>query len=150
MRVKGIQSVIRRKKKRYAHAQSTPRQVVENLHNRDFTAEPPNEEWLTNVTEFAYGNCRKVYLSAILDLHDNVVILYWGIPTTNPLVFQTLELTLIAAPESKPILHSDRGFQYTSLGFKRITDENKLILSMSRVGRFIECTNGILLGNTQV
>ncbi|WP_373460098.1 IS3 family transposase [Paenibacillus sp. V4I7] len=36
MKVKGIQSVIRRKKKKYAH--STPQQVADNLLNRKFQA----------------------------------------------------------------------------------------------------------------
>ncbi|SEP03315.1 HTH-like domain-containing protein [Paenibacillus sophorae] len=51
MKVKGIQSVIRRKKKRYAH--STPQQVTENVLNRNFHAAAPNEKWVTDVTEFS-------------------------------------------------------------------------------------------------
>lgn len=125
MKVKGIQSVIRRKKKRYER--STPQQIAENLLNRDFTAKAPNEKWLTDVTEFVYGNDRKAYLSAIYDIHDNVVVSYvLGHSNNNPLVFQTLELALKAAPGSQPMLHSDRGFQYTSLSFKKLLDANKL------------------------
>jgi hypothetical protein len=56
----------------------------------------------------------------------------------NPLVFKTLELALEAASESKPRLHSDRGFQYTSLRFKEMLDEANLKQSMSRVGRCID------------
>uniref|UniRef100_UPI003C7E1AC1 IS3 family transposase n=1 Tax=Paenibacillus sp. sgz302251 TaxID=3414493 RepID=UPI003C7E1AC1 len=59
MRIEGIQSVIRRKKKRYA--QSTPQQVAENVLNREFYADAPNEKWLTDVTEFKYGNGQKAY-----------------------------------------------------------------------------------------
>ncbi|MBN3524660.1 transposase family protein [Paenibacillus apiarius] len=36
------------------------------------------------------------------------------------------------------MLHSDRGFQYTSLSFKKLLDANKLTQSMSRVGRCID------------
>jgi len=49
MRVAGIQSVIRRKRKKYKP--STPQHVAENILNREFTAEKPNEKWLTDVTE---------------------------------------------------------------------------------------------------
>ncbi|MFF2532745.1 IS3 family transposase [Brevibacillus sp. NPDC058079] len=72
MKVMGIQSVIRRKKKKYTNA--TPQQVAENLLNRKFHADAPNEKWLTDVTEFKYGNGQKAYLSAILDLHDKSCI----------------------------------------------------------------------------
>ena len=48
MKVAGIQSVIRKKKKRYKH--STPQHVAENTLNRNFTAEVPNEKWVTDVT----------------------------------------------------------------------------------------------------
>ncbi|AQS10621.1 hypothetical protein CLOBY_27660 [Clostridium saccharobutylicum] len=49
MKLAGLQSVIRRKKKRYI--KSTPQQVAENLLNREFTADKPNQKWLTDVTE---------------------------------------------------------------------------------------------------
>lgn len=137
MKIKGIQSVIRRKKKKYEH--STPQQVAENLLNRKFQAEAPNQKWVTDVTEFKYGNGQKAYLSAILDLHDKTIISYvLGHSNNNPLVFKTLKLALQAAPGSKPMLHSDRGFQYTSLYFKQMLDEAKMTQSMSRVGRCID------------
>ncbi|MBB3114804.1 transposase InsO family protein [Paenibacillus phyllosphaerae] len=137
MKVKGIQSVIRRKKKKYAH--STPQQVAENVLNRKFQASVPNEKWLTDVTEFKYGHGQKAYLSAILDLHDKSIVAYvLGRSNNNPLVFQTLKLALQAAPGSRPMLHSDRGFQYTSLDFKALLEESKMSQSMSRVGRCID------------
>nr|WP_239635540.1 IS3 family transposase [Paenibacillus sp. H1-7] len=137
MKLKAIQSVIRRKKPKYMR--STPQQVAENLLNREFQATAPNEKWVTDVTEFKYGHGQKAYLSAILDLHDKSVVSYvMGHSNNNPLVFQTLERALQAAPGSRPMLHSDRGFQYTSLDFKKILDENKMSQSMSRVGRCID------------
>lgn len=55
----------------------------------------------------------------------------------NLLVFETLKLALQAAPKSKPMLHSDRGFQYISLYFKKMLDEAEMKQSVSRVGRCI-------------
>jgi putative transposase len=137
MKIKGIQSVIRRKKKRYER--SVPQQVAENLLNRKFQAEAPNTKWVTDVTEFKYGKGQKAYLSAILDLHDKSIVSYvLGHSNNNPLVFETLKLALQAVPESKAMLHSDRGFQYTSLHFKEMLDKAEMKQSMSRVGRCID------------
>lgn len=143
MKLIGIQSVIRRKKKKYVR--STPQQVAENLLNREFTAAVSNEKWLTDVTEFKYGNGQKAYLSAILDLHDKSIVAYvLGHSNNNNLVFQTLDLALKVAPGSTPMIHSDRGFQYTSWGFKRRLEVNGLTQSMSRVGKCID--NGPMEG----
>ncbi len=137
MEIKGIQSVIRRKKKKYPR--STPQHVAENLLNREFQADAPNEKWVTDVTEFKYGHGQKAYLSAILDLHDNTIVSYvLGHSNNNPLVFKTLELALESVSECKPLIHSDRGFQYTSTYFKEKLDAANMKQSMSRVGRCID------------
>ena len=123
MRMAGIQSVIRRKKKKYPH--STLQHVAENLLNRKFQADAPNHKWVTDVTEFKYGNGQKAYLSAILDLHDNSILSYVvGHANNNELVFETLRQALQAVPASTPLLHSDRGFQYTFLSFKRCSNRD--------------------------
>jgi putative transposase len=67
MKIANIQSVIRRKKKRYPR--SSPQHTAENVLNREFRAKKPNEKWVTDVTEFKYGHSKKTYLSAILDLY---------------------------------------------------------------------------------
>lgn len=33
---------------------ANPQYIAENVFNREFTAETPNEKWLTDVTEFHY------------------------------------------------------------------------------------------------
>jgi putative transposase len=137
MRIAGIQSVIRRKRKKYKP--STPQHVAENILNREFHAEMQNEKWLTDVTELKYGVSQKAYLSAILDLYDGSIVSYvLGNSNNNPLVFKTLDLALETNPGAKPLLHSDRGFQYTSPTFKRKIDKAEMVQSMSRVGRCID------------
>ncbi len=42
------------------------------------------------------------------------------------------------APGTKALIHSDRGFQYTSHGFRKIVEEHELTQSMSRVGKCID------------
>lgn len=137
MRLLSLQSVIRRKRKRYI--KSAPQQVAENLLNREFTADRLNQKWLTDVTEFKYGNSQKAYLSAILDIHDKSIVAYvLGHSNNNDLVFSNLDLALSTNPGASPMLHSDRGFQYTSYGFKRKLNEAQMTQSMSRVGKCID------------
>lgn len=143
MKLAGIQSVIRRKRKKYIR--STPQQVAENILNREFAAQESNQKWLTDVTEFKYGNGQKAYLSAILDLHDKSIVAYvLGHSNNNNLVFRTLDLAFETTPGSKPMIHSDRGFQYTSWGFKKRLESHGLTQSMSRVGKCID--NGPMEG----
>jgi putative transposase len=137
MRINGIQSVIRRKRKKYKS--SPPQHVAENILNRDFQAVKPNEKWLTDVTEMKYGVSQKAYLSAILDLHDRSIVSYiLGTSNNNQLVFKTFDLALENNPGAHPLLHSDRGYQYTSPAFKRKIEKAEMVQSMSRVGRCID------------
>lgn len=137
MRRLGLASVIRRKRKNYIR--STPKVTAENILNRDFSADRPNQKWLTDVTEFKYGKDKKAYLSAILDLGDNSIVSFvLGHSNNNQLVFQTFHLAVQDNPNAKPLFHSDRGFQYTSNSFKAMLDNQGCTQSMSRVGRCID------------
>lgn len=137
MKIAGIQSVIRRKRKRYIH--STPQHVAENILNREFKASKPNEKWVTDVTELKYGTSKKAYLSAILDLYDGSIISYvLGHSNNNALVFETLDQAISSLDKEQPLIHSDRGYQYTSNGFKKRINDANLTHSMSRVGRCID------------
>jgi len=137
MKIAGIEAVIRKKRKPYV--KSTPQHIAENTLNREFTAVHPNEKWVTDVTEFKYGQASKAYLSAILDLYDGSIISYViGQSNNNPLVFETFDKALKVEPEAKPIFHSDRGFQYTSKTFKRKLENAGMTQSMSRVGKCID------------
>lgn len=137
MRRMGLQSVIRRKRKNYIP--STPKVTADNILNREFKAEMPNQKWLTDVTEFKYGNDMKAYLSAIFDLGDNSIVSYvLGHSNNNELVFRTFNLAVKENPGAKPLFHSDRGFQYTSLAFRKMLDDTGCTQSMSRVGRCLD------------
>ena len=138
MQLCGLQSVIRRRPKKYK--KTTPVYVAENLLSREFTAAKPNQKWCTDVTEFKYGNDKKAYLSAIIDLYDNSIISYvLGHSNNNDLVLKTIQSAIRQlSKDEKPLIHSDRGYQYTSKEFKRILEEAGMTHSMSRVGRCID------------
>lgn len=139
----GLKAVIRRKRPHYQR--STPEVTAENILNRDFTAEKLNEKWLTDVTEFKYGDNAKLYLSAILDLKDKGIVSFaMGRSNNNQLVFDTFDLAVSKYPDAHPIFHSDRGFQYTSKQFKSRLDRAGMTQSMSRVGHCID--NGPMEG----
>jgi putative transposase len=138
-----MNSVIRKKKKNYIP--STPQITAENVLNREFQADKPNQKWLTDVTEFKLTSGKKAYLSAILDLGDRSIVSYvLGHSNNNQLVFETFDLAVTANPDAKPLFHSDIGFQYTNRVFKNKLDSINAIQSMSRVSRCID--NGPMEG----
>ena len=49
--------------------------IYENLLKRDFSTTKISEKWVTDVTEFPIGN-KKLYLSALMDFHDNYIVGY--------------------------------------------------------------------------
>ena len=51
---------------------------------------------------------------------------------------QTLDIAIAASAEASPMIHSDRGFQYTSHEFKRKLALAGMTQSMSRVGKCID------------
>lgn len=113
-----MQAVIRRKKNHYVILE--PRVTAENVLNREFTANSPNEKWLTDVTEFKLHDGKKAYLSAILDLHDKSIVAYaLGRSNNNQLVFDTFDRAVRANPGAHPLFHSDRGYQYTNRSSKQ-------------------------------
>ena len=146
MQILHLKSVCRRK--RYNYIQSTSEVTAENILNRDFHADKPNEKWLTDVTEFKYYvgvEVRKIYLSAILDLYDRRIVSYRiGDSNNNSLVFSTFDEAVKANPDAHPLFHSDRGFQYTSKSFHDKLIAANMQQSMSRVGRCID--NGPMEG----
>lgn len=126
-----------------------PAFLAENVLNREFHADNPNEKWVTDVTEFKYGTSldqvHKLYLSAILDLCDRRPVAYiLNDSNNNQLVFDTFDLALEKNPDAHPLFHSDRGFQYTSRTFHKKLEDAGMIQSMSRVAH---CTdNGPMEG----
>ena len=125
-----------------------PYYLADNLLNREFKADKPNQKWLTDVTEFKYYvgiEVKKVYLSAILDLYDRRIVSYVTRDTNdNPLVFDTFQAAIVAEPNAHPLCHSDRGFQYTNRAFHRMLTKAGMIQSMSRVAKCID--NGPMEG----
>lgn len=137
MKALGIKAVI--KKKRPTYVKATEAHVAENILNRKFVAKKPNQKWCTDITELRYGNGKKAYLSAIIDIYDHSIVSWeLGHSNNNPLVMDTIKKAIRKNPGVKPLLHSDRGFQYTSYDYKKLEATYKFTKSMSRVGRCLD------------
>ena len=147
-RAKNIKSTVKFRNKGCTRHFGSPQHTAENLLNRNFHAERPNEKWLTDVTEFKWYEgpaVHKLYLSAILDLFDRRIVAFViSERNDNPLVFQTFDKARARNPKAHPLFHSDRGFQYTSKVFQRKLLKAGMTQSMSRVGHCID--NGPMEG----
>lgn len=137
MRALGLKAVIRRERPSYVKASEI--HVVENVMKRNFDANSPNSKWCTDVTELKYGNGRKAYLSAIIDVYDNAIV-SWVLShsNNNKLVMDTLKKAYKKNPSVTPLLQSDRGFQYTSHEYNRLHVKYGYMKSMSRVSRCLD------------
>ena len=147
-RKKNIKSTIKYTNNGCTRSEKDPQVIAENILNREFHADAPNEKWLTDVTEFKWyegKEIHKIYLSAILDLYDKRIVSFViGDHNNNPLVFETFDKALEHNPDAHPIFHSDRGFQYTSKVFHQKLVDAGMIQSMSRVAKCID--NGPMEG----
>ncbi len=147
-RARGVKSTIKYANNGCTRQAANPQHIAENVLDRNFTAEKPNEKWLTDVTEFKWyegETVHKVYLSAILDLYDRRIVAFKIRDTNdNPLVFETFDEAVKANPDAHPIFHSDRGFQYTNRAFYTKLVKAGMTQSMSRVAKCID--NGPMEG----
>ena len=111
-RKKGIKSTIKYSNNGCTRQAANPQFIAENILNREFTADKPNEKWLTDVTEFKWydenKDKHKVYLSAILDLYDRRIVTYViSDHNNNSLVFDTFDEAIATNPGASPLCHSD-------------------------------------------
>ena len=128
----GLLSVIRRKKYRnygeYIHR-------YPNLLNRNFSAERPNQKWVTDIS-YIHTKQGVLYLSVIRDLYDNSIVAYkTGTEQNVNLVLSTIKEAKKKEKVTTELqLHSDQGFQYTSQAYYRLTQSYGITPSMSRRG----------------
>lgn len=128
-------SVVSKQIKRYSSYKGEITPEVENVINRNFHAEKPNQKWLTDITEFSIP-AGKLYLSPIVDCFDGMVV-KWNISTTpdSILVNTMLDDAVNTLSESEhPLVHTDRGCHYRWPGWIERMDKYGFIRSMSRKG----------------
>ena len=125
-------SEVRRKK---YHNYGNVLHKYDNLLDRDFNADRPNQKWVTDIS-YIKTQQGTLYLSVIRDLYDNSIVAYkTGTEQNINLVLSTIR----AAKRKENVtaelqLHSDQGFQYTSQAYFNLTQSYGITPSMSRRG----------------
>ena len=133
--MKELGLVCRVRMKKYRSYKGEVGKVADNLLERDFHAERPNQKWTTDVTEFRLFG-QKLYLSPIMDLCSGDIVTYTLSESPNLLMVTTmLEQALKVLPKKHDlILHSDQGWHYQHKQYRKMLAENGITQSMSRKG----------------
>ncbi|MED0709747.1 IS3 family transposase [Aneurinibacillus aneurinilyticus] len=134
----GLQASIRRKR-RFNMKDKVAERVAKNLLKRDFTADKPNQKWVTGVTQYRVGE-RWLYLSAVKDVFNNEIVAYQlSERNDNDLVLQTFTKAFAKQKDvTGLVVHSDQGFQYTSHAYHDMLPKVGAQISMSRRGNCLD------------
>lgn len=106
-----------------------------NILNRNFSAEKPNQKWVTDIT-YVRTQQGWAFLSTIKDLFDGFIVAHQlGKKNSVRLVTDTLKNAKRKEKvKANLLLHSDQGYQYTSQSYFLLTKDYKITPSMSRRG----------------
>lgn len=113
----------------------TMHNVAENLLWRDFTAEAPNQKWVTDIT-YVWVQRKWLYLATVMDLYSRKIV-GWSLDTnmTEQLITKAMEMAVSARGVTPGlIVHSDRGTQYRSNSYVGFLEKLGVTRSMSRKG----------------
>ena len=97
---------------------------------------------MTDITEFKAKDGGKVYLSPILDLFNNEIVAFNLSYSPNWAQVESM-LNMAGKRLNKVeglILHSDQGWQYQMVAYRRILAEEGIIQRMSRKGNCLDNT----------
>lgn len=109
--------------------------VHDNLVQRQFTADRPNQLWLTDITEHPTGE-GKLYLCAIKDVFGNRIVGY----ARGPWMIRHLAVAALHDGVGRRgkvagcVVHSDWGSKFWSKGFGEALRWHGLVGSMGRIG----------------
>ena len=114
---------LKRNKRKFSSYKGTVGKIAENLIERDFNAEKPNQKWYTDVTEFNLRG-EKCYLSPILDGFNGELISYNTSKLPN--LKQINDMLNKAFDRNnnldRLIFHSDQGRQYQHSSYRKILE----------------------------
>jgi len=109
--------------------------VAENLLERDFHTQRPNQVWVTDLT-FIRTRDGWLYLSAIIDLYSRAIVGWaMGDRIDTALCLRALNMAVrFRRPRPGLVHHSDRGVQYASHAYQKALARYGIRCSMSRRG----------------
>jgi putative transposase len=113
-----------------------PLPVADNLLDRQFDAQGPNERWVADITYIATRE-GWLYLAVVEDLYSRMVVGWsMGDTMTSRLVVDALEMAVRRRlPDEGLLAHSDRGSQYASDHYQRLLAKHGIECSMSGIGQ---------------
>jgi putative transposase len=130
----GLRSIVRRKYRVTTNSKhSFP--VAENLLNRQFKAEHPNQTWVGDITYIQAGE-RWLYFAVFIDLFSRTVV-GWALSESleHSFVLRALERAIMRRrPPQGLMIHSDRGIQYCCDDFRKAIRQGGFVQSMCRKG----------------
>jgi putative transposase len=132
MRQEGITAKTKRKF-RVTTDSNHNRPVAENVLNRRFEPEAPNQAWTADITYLATGE-GWLDLAAVEDLYSRRIV-GWSMSSRidSRLVVDALAMAISRRrPGAGLVAHSDRGSQYASEHYQRLLANHEIICSMSR------------------
>lgn len=127
--------VRQRKKFRVTTHSEHNKRVYDNVLDRNFRVERPNQVYVGDIT-YIWTNEGWLYLAVIIDLYSRKVV-GWSMDKrmTARLVCDALTMAIWRRkPAQGLIVHSDQGSQYASHAYRRLIDKNGFTGSMSRKG----------------
>jgi len=123
-------------KRKPKHRAGAKHKAHPNYLQQCFIANHPNENWVSDIT-YIRTHEGWIYLATVIDLFSRKVI-GWATSNrmTTPLVLDAMKIAVqrINRTDTKVILHSDQGSQYSSYNYKVFAKTHNIILSMSRRG----------------
>lgn len=134
MKHAGIRSKVAKKYKATTNSKhSLP--VAENILNREFKADKPNQKMVSDIT-YVWTEEGWLYVAGILDLcGQKLVGLSMSERMTKELVINALDSAYKRVGRPRGVLlHSDRGSQYCSHDYQKRLKKYGFICSMSRKG----------------
>lgn len=109
--------------------------IAENILDRNFKADAPNEKWVADIT-FIPTHQGWTYLATVMDLFARRIV-GWATSTriNTALISEALHKAIQERQPAKGLLHhSDRGSQYASKEYRKTLDLFDMTCSMSRKG----------------
>jgi transposase InsO family protein len=109
--------------------------VAQNLLNRGFSPQAPNQAWGSDIT-YLWTQQGWIYLAVVIDLYSRRVV-GWCMDRRmkKALVIRALMMAInLRKPPPGLIHHSDRGSQYASHAYQKLLKQYGMICSMSRKG----------------
>lgn len=109
--------------------------VHDDLVQRNFRSDAPNQLWLSDITEHQTGEGR-LYLCAVKDVFSNRIIGYSIDSRMKSRLAVTAVNNAVArrGDVSGCVIHTDRGSQFRSRRFVHALNRHRMVGSMGRVG----------------